>query len=383
MGYAAGQGCTGASSFNVAIGDETMLTSGEKSYNTAVGSDAMRAITTGSANVGVGYNSLTALTTGTNNVAMGSGSLDANTTGGSNTAIGENALTTNTTASNNTAVGKSALQDNTTGTQNTAVGANALDAATTAANNTAVGYASLTTATTGHSNASHGSFSLANSTTGSENSAIGHNSGADITTGNSNTCIGYRTGEYGTLLQTGNGNVLLGAYTRTSATNSSYANGIGYDINATAGYTTIGSSGSDIRAQNGVATWSTVSDERVKKDITDAEAGLSFINDLRPRTFKYKAKGDLPKEFHSYEEGSTETYKNEFTNHGFIAQEVKEAVDNHPELKDGFKMWDVREDSGQQEVGEAAVIPVLVKAVQELSTMVDDLKQELKTLKGE
>ena len=161
------------------------------------------------------------------------------------------------------------------------------------------------------------------------------------------------------------------------------ANGIGYEIVATGGYTTLGLTTLDIRAAHGNTTWSTVSDKRVKKDITDAEAGLSFINDLRPRTFKYKTKGDLPEEFDAYEEGSTETYKNEFTNHGFIAQEVKEAVDNHPELKDGFKMWDVREHSGQQEVGEAAVIPVLVKAVQELSTMVDELKQELKTLKGE
>ena len=46
-------------------------------------------------------------------------------------------------------------------------------------------------------------------------------------------------------------------------------------------------------------------------------------------------------------------------------------------------MWDVREHSGQQEVGEAAVIPVLVKAVQELSTQVDELKAEIQTLKGE
>jgi cell division protein FtsB len=45
-------------------------------------------------------------------------------------------------------------------------------------------------------------------------------------------------------------------------------------------------------------------------------------------------------------------------------------------------MWDVRE-TGQQEVGEAAVIPVLVKAVQELSTQVDELKAEITTLKGE
>ena len=39
-------------------------------------------------------------------------------------------------------------------------------------------------------------------------------------------------------------------------------------------------------------------------------------------------------------------------------------------------MWNVRE-SGQQEVGEAAVIPVLVKAIQELSTQVEKLKVKL------
>ena len=46
-------------------------------------------------------------------------------------------------------------------------------------------------------------------------------------------------------------------------------------------------------------------------------------------------------------------------------------------------MWDDNDETGQQRVGETAVIPVLVTAVQELSTMVDELKQELKTLKGE
>ena len=53
------------------------------------------------------------------------------------------------------------------------------------------------------------------------------------------------------------------------------------------------------------------SDIRVKKDIKDAEAGLSFINDLRPVTFNYKTKGEIPDNFKGYEEGSTEAYKNE------------------------------------------------------------------------
>ena len=60
--------------------------------------------------------------------------------------------------------------------------------------------------------------------------------------------------------------------------------------------------------------------------------------------------------------------------YGFIAQEVKSVIDNHSELKDGFKMWDIREHNSQQEVGEAAIIPVLVKAVQELSAKNDSLE---------
>jgi hypothetical protein len=33
----------------------------------------------------------------------------------------------------------------------------------------------------------------------------------------------------------------------------------------------------------------------IQQNIEDAEAGLSFINDLRPVTFNYKTKGDIPK----------------------------------------------------------------------------------------
>ena len=43
---------------------------------------------------------------------------------------------------------------------------------------------------------------------------------------------------------------------------------------------------------------------------------------------------------------------------------------------DGFKLWDVRK-TGQQEVAEAALIPVLTKAVQELSTKVEVLEKQL------
>ena len=158
---------------------------------------------------------------------------------------------------------------------------------------------------------------------------------------------------------------------------TSFANVIGYDVAGLAGYTTIGVSGQDIRTQNGSTSWATVSDERVKKDIEDSTVGLNFINDLRPVTFNYRNKGDLPTEFRDYEEDSTEVYKSEKSQHGFIAQEVKAAIDKHSDIKNGFSMWDDDDETGQQRVGETALIPMLTKAIQELSAKVEELESKL------
>ena len=164
----------------------------------------------------------------------------------------------------------------------------------------------------------------------------------------------------------------------TGDATSNNCNAMGYEITAVTGYTTIGISSSDIRAQHGVAAWATVSDERVKKDIEDSTVGLAFINALRPVTFNYRNKGDLPKEFKAYEEDSTEVYKSEKSQHGFIAQEVKAAIDKHSDIKDGFSMWDDDDNTGQQRVGETALIPMLTKAIQELSAKVEELEDKLK-----
>jgi hypothetical protein len=61
--------------------------------------------------------------------------------------------------------------------------------------------------------------------------------------------------------------------------------------------------------------------------------------------------------------------------HGFIAQEVKEAIDKHS-FKDGFGMWSEDPSDGKQRVGDTSVIPILVKAIQELSAEVEKLKGE-------
>ena len=69
--------------------------------------------------------------------------------------------------------------------------------------------------------------------------------------------------------------------------------------------------------------------------------------------------------------------------HGFIAQEVKEALDKHASERDSnFSGWKEGEDGMQHTSREMFVIP-LIKAVQELSSKVTELQEEIKVLKGE
>ena len=68
-------------------------------------------------------------------------------------------------------------------------------------------------------------------------------------------------------------------------------------------------------------------------------------------------------------------------NHGFIAQEVKAVIDNHSEIKDGFNMWseqgldkDGNSTGGRQRLGDGALVPILVKAIQELTARIKTLE---------
>jgi hypothetical protein len=270
-----------------------------------------------------------------------------NTTGRFNSAFGYETLALNTTGANNTAIGKAALYNNTTASNNTAVGFNA----------------------------------LSGNTTGIQNVVVGADAGDFITTGNYNVIMGYSAVSHASNLTTGINNTVLGSYTDLATASTNNANVLGHDVQGTQDYTTIGVGASDIRALHGNITWATVSDERYKKDIVDSEAGLSLINALRPRTFKYKTLGELPETFRAYKADSTKVFKNTQTNHGFIAQEVKAAIDADDSIKDGFRLWDDRPD-GSQEVAETALIPVLVKAIQEQQTLIESLTDRITALEG-
>ena len=71
------------------------------------------------------------------------------------------------------------------------------------------------------------------------------------------------------------------------------------------------------------ATWSQVSDERLKRNIEDWDVGLDAINGLRIRQFQWKKKDDMP-------DGHVKN--SERINHGIVAQEVQKVL---PEMVSG------------------------------------------------
>ena len=120
-------------------------------------------------------------------------------------------------------------------------------------------------------------------------------------------------------------------------------------------------------------TWTQSSDERLKQDIQDTYLGLDFINEIRPVTFRWKPTNEIPEELYNYykEENDRDT---ETIQHGFIAQEVRAALDKFNDTS--FPAWAV-EDDGTQGVGAGAFVVPLVQAVKELTARVKALEEQL------
>ena len=369
--------------------------------NTAVGESAATANTSGTNVNAFGYSALGSNTTGSNNCAFGTEALGALTTGSNNIAIGkETGLAT--TGSDNTFVGNEAGRANTSGQRNVYIGIDAGRSGTTNSENCIVGRkagysntASAITAigtealynNTGSDNTALGAAALNSNSSGSYNTGLGRNAGSSMTTATYNTTVGYNAGQGSYPLTTGSSCTMVGALARPSGTlgNANGENVFGFNMSASGtNTTTLGSGGSGLYASHGSNSWTSISDERYKKDIVDSEVGLSFINDLRPRNFKWKTCGEVPSDTPRYEENSDELINPNLTGvmHGFIAQEVKAVIDNHSEVPNNQLIWK-QDPDGIQGLAEGELVPVLVKAVQELSAKNDALEARIETLEGE
>ena len=340
--------------------------------NIGIGKGVFTALTSATHNVVIGYEAGDAITSGEENVFIGKGAGSAITTAGGNIAIGKGAYQYCDDEESNTAVGLNALGGGSLngGEYNIAIGNFSLDALTSGDQNTAVGYNTGTAVTTGGENTFVGYSAGLAVVGGTTNTLVGRNAGSAITSGTENTCVGDRAGD---TIQTGATNQLFGTNVDVDAEDAANQIVIGHNF-ASPGdnYFAFGKASnvvSNLFSTN--ASWARSSDERKKRNINDQELGLDFINDLRTVTFQWKPSNEFPKEWNDYSEENT--MDTDVVMHGFIAQEVKEAMDKHGE-KD-FGGWSENKDGMQNTSREMFVIP-LIKAVQELTARVKELEDK-------
>lgn len=364
---------------NVALGDQA-LDDGSLSgaYNTAIGHKALTANTTGQRNTAVGRTSLVGNTSGGYNTAIGMDTLPANTSGSYNTAVGEEALKANTTASDNTAVGYQAAYSTTTGgfnavfghkawyggtgTNNAVFGHTAYRDGGAGNNNAAFGYASMANNTGSH-NSAFGNQSVQNNTSGNYNTGVGGYALFSNTTASNSTAVGYRA----LYSNTGAFNTSLGAYAGDNVTTGSYNTSLGYNSNPSAGTSTgqftLGDGNiTDLRCND--TSISSLSDSRDKTDIIDSPYGLNFINTVRPVQFLWATRDGNAKD------GSTRI--------GFLAQELLAATDGNNAVLDL-----VLDDNPEKlEAKQGNLLPIAIKAIQELSAKNDALEARIAALES-
>lgn len=257
--------------------------------------------------------------------------------GNSNAAVGYQALGSNTVGYDNVAVGYQALSKNKEGPLNTAIGSGALRSTTYTSRSVAIGNEAL----------SHTNY------TGINNVAIGSIAGSAVTSGSNNIFIGSSVCSGGTDY-TNSGCVVIGASSLTTPSSTSVTNEV-----------TIGNGAGRIARFQGatVTAWEFVSDARDKRNVTDIDLGLDFVNQLQPRKFEWN---------HRIGESGNGEYSV-----GFIAQELLEVVENnnapHTQLVS-------TSNPDQYTVAQTNLIPVLVNAIKELSTELQSVKAELATL---
>jgi hypothetical protein len=364
IGYQAMQNYSGSDGLNIAIGSYalTTATTGTSYYNVAIGYEAMKLNTSGYNNVAMGWGALKSNTSGRFSTAIGYNALRSMTTGNDgSTAVGASALDQVTTGIYNVGVGGSALAAVTTGGYNTAMGYNALGpAGTTSNNNTAIGYGAMSASGVKSGNTAVGYLALSADTTAGNNTAIGVEAGGSITTGVDNTIIGGSAANYSVSLTTGRDNVIVGAYSHTAASTDN-ANIVIGRFTTGKGSTTgiINAGGGGIYQGNNSSSWSTTSDQRLKKNIVDNNVGLDAINAIRIRNFEYR----LPEEVDA-ELKPSDAIKKTGVQLGVIAQELQ-AV-----LPDCVK----QESTGVLSVDSDNLTWYMINAIKELKAEFDAYK---------
>jgi hypothetical protein len=172
--------------------------------------------------------------------------------------------------------------------------------------------------------------------------------------GGCNVAIGHCAGVYtGSSCLTGSNNTIIGA--GALPVNNTASNEMILGNNALA----------CIRSR--VTSITAISDARDKTDITALPVGLDFVNALNPVKFTWQHREPIESK-----DGTMEA--------GFIAQEMDE-VEQQFNAADYLDLVS-KDDPNQWAVTQGHLIPVLVKAIQELSDKNDALEARIAALEG-
>jgi hypothetical protein len=179
-----------------------------------------------------------------------------------------------------------------------------------------------------------------------QNSIIGISAGSSLTNGSNNSIFGYNSG---VSLTSGNNNIIIGS--GANSTTSTVSNEI------TLGNNSI----SVLRCQASSIT--SLSDIRDKTDIQDIPLGLNYIDKINPVKFVWNTR-----------DGS----KMNIPEFGFIAQELQDA-----ENSIGVKVPNLinTNNPDRLEASYGTLIPIMVKAIKELSALTAKQQEEIELLK--
>lgn len=229
-------------------------------------------------------------------------------------------------------------------------------------NNTAVGYNTLINLLGGDGNVVIGAFSGGNINSGENNTIVGTDAGSAITEGDGNTCIGSIAGDS---INSGEDNTMIGRAAGNTTTSGSNNICIGNQADTSSGAASnqlvIGNSNIASFRCN-VQTISSLSDARDKTDIKELPEGLAFIDSLNPVKFQWQTRDGNSKD------GTYEA--------GFIAQDLQSAQSEADADYLGLVMDD---NPDRLEASYGKLVPMLVKAIQELKSEVEQLKANAAT----
>jgi hypothetical protein len=313
------------------------------SSNVAIGKNAMlgvAATTNTYASVAIGEDALKDITTGDRIIGIGKDAGQSHTSNGDAIYIGYNAGG-NLNASQTVIIGNGAV-DTLVGAwnQHTVVGKDACAATSSGSGQVAFGYQALISQTSGNKNSAFGFECLESLTTGGDNAAFGYEAG-DKVTGAQNTLFGSQAGSSGTDdLTSGDNNTLIGYNAQASAATVSNEITLGNSSIAT------------LRCQ--VTSITALSDKRDKENIQPSTYGLDLVNKLKPVTFDWNTR-----------DGAKVGVKDL----GFIAQDLQEIDNENLKL-----VYDNNPEKLEASYGR--LVPVLVKAIQELKAEIELLKSK-------